>query len=141
MNNLKEKLGTRLKELRKNKGYTQEHLAEMLDLSTRQLIRIENGHNFPSVEMIEKILQIFNIELKSLFDFKKSIVSQSNSTIKNDLYNSILLKLEKISSNQNKMKYIKLAIESLESRESLEKLKVLLQGMELTLPKIPTIKE
>ena len=38
--NLKEGFGARLKELRRAKGYTQEKLAEKLDITQRQLTRI-----------------------------------------------------------------------------------------------------
>lgn len=70
MKNLKEAFGLRLKEIRKSKKYTQEVLAEMIDLSPRQLIRIENGENFPSVEVLGKISLVLNIGLDSLFDFQ-----------------------------------------------------------------------
>ncbi len=53
--NLKTAFGERLKEIRKAKGFTQERLAEVLDISQRQLTRIETGDNFPSVETLERI--------------------------------------------------------------------------------------
>lgn len=67
--NLKEGFGVRLKELRKSRGYTQERLAEKLDLTQRQLTRIETGTNFPSVETIEKICLYMETDLMSLFNF------------------------------------------------------------------------
>ncbi|MBQ7885457.1 MAG: helix-turn-helix transcriptional regulator [Clostridia bacterium] len=36
-------LGNRLKQVRKKKNYTQEYVAEMIDLSVEHLSRIENG--------------------------------------------------------------------------------------------------
>ena len=36
-------LGNRLKQARKEKNYTQDYVAEMIDLSVEQLSRIENG--------------------------------------------------------------------------------------------------
>lgn len=69
MKNLKEAFGQRLKEIRKSKNYTQEVLAEKIDLSPRQLIRIENGENFPSVATIGKISLVFEVSLAQLFDF------------------------------------------------------------------------
>lgn len=68
--NLKEGFGQKLKELRKSKGYTQEKLAEKLDITPRQLTRIETGDNFPSVETLSKICYVMNIDPKSLFDFE-----------------------------------------------------------------------
>lgn len=38
-----EMLGNRLKQARKKKNYTQEYIAEMIDLSVEHLSRIENG--------------------------------------------------------------------------------------------------
>lgn len=70
MNNLQEGFGQRLRELRRNRKLTQEVFSEMIDLSPRQLIRIEKGENFPSAETLGKISIILNVDLKSLFDFK-----------------------------------------------------------------------
>lgn len=66
---LKEGFGARLKELRKSKGFTQEKLAEKLDIAPRQLTRLERGVNFPSVETLAKISFYLEEDLKSLFDF------------------------------------------------------------------------
>ncbi len=67
--NLKEGFGARLKEVRKSKGYTQEKLAEKLEITPRQLTRIETGINFPSVETLERLSLYLEIDLSSLFDF------------------------------------------------------------------------
>lgn len=69
MADLKKAFGKRLKEIRKDRKYTQEQLAEKFDLSSRQLIRIENGQNFPSIETLEKIIKVLNIKIKDLFNF------------------------------------------------------------------------
>ncbi len=65
----KKLLGKRIKELRKNKGLTQENLAELVGLETTSLSGIESGRHFPSLPTIEKIANKLNIELKTLFDF------------------------------------------------------------------------
>lgn len=70
MNNLQEGFGQRLREFRKNRKLTQEVFSEMIDLSPRQLIRIEKGDNFPSAETLSKISLTLGVDLKSLFDFK-----------------------------------------------------------------------
>lgn len=67
--NLKNGFGERLKEMRKAKGFTQEKLAEKLEITPRQLTRIETGENFPSVETLEKISFFLKADLTSLFDF------------------------------------------------------------------------
>lgn len=44
--NIKQKLGLRIKELRKQNGFSQERLAEMIDISQNSLSKIEIGENF-----------------------------------------------------------------------------------------------
>lgn len=48
-------------------GYTQEKLAELLNVSQRALSSIELGNNFVSAETLEKILKVFDITLEDLF--------------------------------------------------------------------------
>lgn len=217
MNNLQEGFGQRLKEIRRSRNLTQEVFSEMIDLSQRQLIRIEKGENFPSAETLSKISIILNVDLKSLFDFKwdeevmylatgtynrpvlrvvknnetavvkhctqasdklevpktlpfnesdrmmqrvakntnKPITVEyfdnkkrfaiktfhpdgtiedilSEDTVKTDeKYNYVAQKIKNISDNSNKMEFVKLAIDALEDKTSLAKLKSIIQGMEL----------
>ena len=145
MSDLKKNFGQSLKEKRKSQKYTQEALAEMIDLSTRQLIRIENGENFPSASTIEKISSVLNIGIENLFNFNsikdiyitnlENIDNQElgKTALETDLYNYIIKELKKISSNINKLNYIKLAIDSLEDRKSLDEMKIIIKGMELLL--------
>ena len=65
----KKLLGKRIKELRKNAGFTQEKLAELIDIETSSLSGIESGRHFPSLPTIEKIANTLNLEMKALFDF------------------------------------------------------------------------
>ena len=55
MNNLKIKLGQRIKSLRKNLNITQETLAELINMDITSLSKIETGRNYPQPETIEKI--------------------------------------------------------------------------------------
>ncbi len=69
MKTFKEAFGRRLKELRKNRKYTQEQVAELLDLNQRQITRIETGDNFPSVDTLEKLCLLLDVHPKYLFEF------------------------------------------------------------------------
>lgn len=82
----KKLLGKRIKELRKNAGYTQEKLAELIDIETSSLSGIESGRHFPSLPTIEKISNKLNVELKSLFDFNHL---QPYEKMKLDIINNI----------------------------------------------------
>ena len=44
-----------LKFYRKNRGFSQQELAEKCDIATNYLSEIERGQKFPSIEMIERI--------------------------------------------------------------------------------------
>lgn len=62
-------LGMRLKELRKVKQLSQEELSDKIGISPKHLSRLEMGRGFPSLETLEKIAAILNVELKEFFDF------------------------------------------------------------------------
>lgn len=49
------------KEYRKKRGYTQEYLAELLQMSWRQVQRIENETSIPTLETFKKLVKILNI--------------------------------------------------------------------------------
>ena len=74
MATIKTSLGLRIKELRKRVGYTQAQLAELIDMDTTNVCRLETGIQLPKEENLEKIAQVLNVEIKDLFDFghKKS---------------------------------------------------------------------
>lgn len=59
------------KEYRKRQRYTQEELAEILNISTRHLQRIEKEENEPSLELLRKIIKILKIEDKDIILYIK----------------------------------------------------------------------
>ena len=81
--NINQKLGLRIKELRKQKGFSQERLAEMIDISQNSLSKIEIGENFLSADTLEKLLQALNINVQQLFDFEHL---KNNKELLNDIY-------------------------------------------------------
>ena len=70
MSNEKQLLGARIKELRKEKGYTQQQLAELIDIDSKHLSKIEVGSSYPSLYNLEKITKVLNIEMQDLFKFE-----------------------------------------------------------------------
>ena len=62
MSNLKKLLGKRIKELRIKKHYTQEYLAELTDLGSTSISKIETGLYHPSDENLEKIAEALEVE-------------------------------------------------------------------------------
>ena len=65
--NLKTKLGMRIKELRLSNNLTQEKLAELVGMERTNITRIEAGKHFPNAENLEKFAKIFNVLPNELF--------------------------------------------------------------------------
>ncbi len=65
--NVKKELGEKIKRIRKKRGLTQEQLAEMIDISSRNLSNIEIGASFLKAETLEKLLIALNITTEELF--------------------------------------------------------------------------
>lgn len=59
------------KKYRVQKGYTQEQLAELLDISPRHLQRIENVEIIPTLDMFRKLVKILNISDKDILEYIK----------------------------------------------------------------------
>ena len=60
-----------IKENRIKKGYTQEQLAELIDISWRQLQRIEKNENNTKIPTLKKIIRILNIPDEDILKFFK----------------------------------------------------------------------
>ena len=68
--NIKNLLGEKVKRLRKKRGFTQEQFAEMIDITPRNLCRIESGENFVTSETLDKILNTLNVPADILFSYE-----------------------------------------------------------------------
>ncbi|WP_243033603.1 helix-turn-helix domain-containing protein, partial [Blautia obeum] len=55
------KIGNFLKKLRKEKGITQEQLAEILNVSGRTVSRWETGNNMPDISILVDIADYYDI--------------------------------------------------------------------------------
>lgn len=64
---IKKELGKKIKRIRLERGYTQEKLAEVVDISQKALSSIELGDNFVTAETLDKILLAFDITAEELF--------------------------------------------------------------------------
>ena len=72
MLNLKEKLGLRIKKIRKNLGYSQEKLAELIGMDIPNLSNIERGKRFMTAETLEKIAKALKTTERELFNFNET---------------------------------------------------------------------
>lgn len=62
------KIGSFLKELRKEKGMTQEQLAEHFGVSDRTVSRWENGNNMPDLDILIEISDYYEIDLREILN-------------------------------------------------------------------------
>ena len=63
-----EKIGGFLKELRKQKGLTQQQMAEKFNVSNRTISRWENGNNMPDLDILIQIADYYEVEIKEILD-------------------------------------------------------------------------
>ena len=64
------KLGQNIAYYRKDRGYTQMQLAELLDIDRSHMSAIEIANRGVSLDLIFKICDILNLSEKELFDFR-----------------------------------------------------------------------
>ena len=95
----------KLQELRKNKGLTQEELAEILYVSRTAISKWESGRGYPNIESLKEISKFFDVSIDDLLSGEKllSIAEKENkSNIRNmcdllfgivDLFSFILVAL------------------------------------------------
>ncbi|MBI4039138.1 helix-turn-helix transcriptional regulator [Candidatus Daviesbacteria bacterium] len=63
------KLGRKIHKIRKEKGFTQEKLAEKMGVSTTWIGYIETGYRVPNLKMIYKIARALDVKVKDIFPF------------------------------------------------------------------------
>lgn len=63
------KFGQRIRQLRKERGMTQEQLSFEIEADNSYIANIENAHRDIPLSRIYKISKVLNIPLKDLFDF------------------------------------------------------------------------
>ena len=66
----------KLKELRKQKGISQEQLAEKIYVSRQAITKWESGNGIPDIENLIAISSLFNESLDSLLSEEKSLISK-----------------------------------------------------------------
>ena len=67
---IKKEIGSRIKAIRKAKGYTQEQLAELVGIEPPSLSYIETGKFAPSVETLQKLALTLQVNIREFYYFK-----------------------------------------------------------------------
>lgn len=94
------KIGEFLKELRKEKGFTQEQLAEQFNVSRRSVSRWETGSNLPDIDILIEMADYYEVDLRELID------GERKSEKMNEEFKETVLKVAEFS-NEDKMKVTK----------------------------------
>ena len=61
----------RLEEIRKNRGITQEELANILEVSRQTIGSLENGRYNPSIILAFKIAKFFKLTIEDIFIYEE----------------------------------------------------------------------
>lgn len=94
--NIKKEFGEKIKKIRKKQNLTQEQLAEIIEISPRNLSGIEIGQNFIKSETLEKILNALDVSLEELFS---SEYFEENDVLLSEIQKNI----KKIQGNRQKL--------------------------------------
>ena len=62
------KIGSFLKELRKEKNLTQEQLAEEFNVASRTVSRWENGNNMPDLSILVELADFYDVDICEIID-------------------------------------------------------------------------
>ena len=74
------KIGGFLKDLRKEKGITQEQLAEKLGVSGRTISRWETGNNMPDISLLVEIAEYFDVSIPEIIKGKRKSEDMKEET-------------------------------------------------------------
>ncbi len=96
---INKQLGKRIQYLRKQKGLSQEKLAEALNIATTSLSYIETGRGFMTLNTLENMAKILEVEPYEIF---QNISINSNE----EMYNYLIKKLETLKNNTPKLKLL-----------------------------------
>lgn len=81
--------GLRIKRLREFRNFTQQYLADKLEISQNAYSKIENGSTKLTIERLEQIAQLLDVPFdtvlseKSLFNFENNTISKFYALIEN----------------------------------------------------------
>lgn len=79
-------IGTKIKQLRKQRGITQEQLAECIGVSFQAVSKWENNITFPDITLAPVLANYFGVSMDELFDFSLKEIERSVNDIAEKAY-------------------------------------------------------
>lgn len=103
------KTGEFMKRLRKEKGLTQEQLAERFLVSSRTVSRWETGSNLPDVGVLIELADFYNVDIREIIDGERKSEMMDSET-KDTLKKVAAYATEKEKGTQSKVVYAALGV-------------------------------
>lgn len=81
-----QELGDNIRKIRELRGISQQFLADALEISQKNISRIENGQSSPTFNSLIKICDVLDVDLKVILDFDEkfvfnNIINNQNGTV------------------------------------------------------------
>ncbi|MEK4508239.1 helix-turn-helix domain-containing protein [Paenibacillus sp. FSL K6-2524] len=80
MSNISITVGEKIRELRQQRGFSQEKLAFKAGITPSYMGQIERGEKSPTIDTLDKVTRALNIELSDLFVFTSNETSDLETT-------------------------------------------------------------
>ena len=78
---MKTEIGKNIQRLRKEKGYTQKDLAELLQVSAQAISKWENGQSLPSIDHLLVLSRLFHIRVDQIIIYDLIDLSDQDQEI------------------------------------------------------------
>ncbi len=72
-------IGSQIRKYRKLRGLTQEQLAELAELDTKHITRLESGKHIPNAKTLKKLADALNVAFADLEPSSNEVQNQINS--------------------------------------------------------------
>lgn len=83
-NELQKEIGEKIKTLRTDKKLSMRELGDKLGVSHAHISKLEKGINSPSMDLLEKIAQFFNIDVSYFFSKEEDMFTKDEGDIINE---------------------------------------------------------
>ena len=93
------KLGRRIQYLRKQKGFSQEKFAEAIGIATTSLSYIETGRGFMTLNTLEKMSKMLQVEPSEIFQFTTPQTDE-------EMFEYITKKIELLKNDSDKLRTV-----------------------------------
>lgn len=104
------KIGKFISSLRKEKGYTQEQLAEKLNISNKSISRWENGNTMPDLSLIPKLCEILGISINELLSGERIESDEYQKRFEENIIINMDLLKKKISNFTKRFMFVVIGI-------------------------------